>query len=57
MKKIDIIQVVIVALFVAALGATSKMFGWDKSEMYSLTTLILVFNMYLDPRRRLHDKD
>lgn len=56
MKKIDIIQVVIVALFVAALGATSKMLGWDKSEMYSLTTLILVFNMYLDPRRRLKDE-
>lgn len=56
MKKIDIFQVIIVALLVAAIGATSKMFGWNKSEMYSLTTLIIVLNMYLDPRRRIRDK-
>lgn len=55
MKKVDIIQVILVAVFVSVIGATAKMFGWDEKKIYLMTILILVLNMYLDPRRRLRN--
>lgn len=56
MKKVDIIQVILVAVFVSVIGATAKMFGWDEKKIYLMIILILVLNMYLDPRRRLRDE-